>query len=328
MRDRKWMADVLNKFRNIRILVVGDIMLDAYLWGTVSRISPEAPVPVVRVLKKTFNLGGAANVAQNLISLKADVAMAGIVGKDKEGSMLVRSFKKNGIEANGIFHDTHRATTLKTRVIAQDQQVVRIDQESDQAIAGEVNNKLFDYLTRKIPHCQAVILSDYGKGVIHKELLDHVIKLVKKQRVICSIDPKIKNFPFYRDVTVITPNHHEAGLACGLQIDGIESLQHTGKRLLEMTGCAMVLITWGKNGMGLFENKNLFHHIETVSKKVYDVTGAGDTVISVFSLALAAGVKPFDAAVLANYAAGIVVSSVGTASVTPQELSGLVEDRL
>lgn len=322
MVKRTWTKQILKKISKLNILVIGDIMLDAYLWGKVNRISPEAPVPVVRVVNKTFNLGGAANVAKNLISLNANVSMAGIIGNDDEGSSLVHSFKESGIDHQGIFRDPERSTTLKTRVMAHDHQVVRIDQEADQPLSGKVNDQLIDFINKRVPECDAVIVSDYGKGVIHPGLLENLIHSVNKHSVICAIDPKIKNFEFYKNVTVIKPNHHEASMACGLQIDGIELLQKAGNILLEKTNCSMVLITWGKNGMGLFEKEKVFHHIETVSKRVYDVTGAGDTVIAIFTLGLAAGASPFEAAVLSNLAAGIVVSNVGTASVTPEELIG------
>jgi D-glycero-beta-D-manno-heptose-7-phosphate kinase len=320
MLTRKRVTAILEAIPALNVLVVGDVMLDEYLWGKVHRISPEAPVPVVRVVDRTFNFGGASNVAHNILSLKAKVTIAGVVGQDHQGEHLQKSLKMAGIDTRGLIIDPHRGTTLKTRVIAFNQQVVRIDQESDTPIDNEVKAKLLEFLDREIPRSDAVIVSDYSKGVIHQPVIDHITTLVNRHSVICAIDPKVKNFPHYKNVTVVTPNHHEAGAACGFEIKGIESLQKAGFLLLEKTGCKMVLITWGKDGMGLFEADNTFHHIETVSKNVFDVTGAGDTVISVFTVALAAGAKPFEAAVLSNKAAGIVVSSVGTASVTPKEL--------
>jgi len=312
--------EILHNVQGTKILVVGDVMLDEYLWGKVRRISPEAPVPIVRVLDKTFNLGGAANVAQNLLSLGVKVGITGVIGNDTEGTQLLSSLSDYGIDTRGIYRDNDRLTTHKTRVIAVNQQVVRIDQETDSPIIGVLREKLITFLEQEIPNCQAVIISDYSKGVVNKPIMNQVIHLINKHNIICSIDPRVQNFRYYKNVTVITPNHHEASSACGIDIDGIESLQKAGFKLLDKTDCSMVLITWGKNGMGLFERGNIFHHIETVSKRVYDVTGAGDTVISVFTAALAAGATPFEAAVLSNSAAGIVVSNVGTASVSTEEL--------
>lgn len=324
MVDLDRVQKIIDRFGSLNILVVGDIMLDQYLWGKVNRISPEAPVPVVRVIEKTFNMGGAANVAQNIMSLGARVHLSGIVGTDHEGSSLCSTLESQGLDVRGIISDNNRQTTLKTRVMAYNQQVVRIDHENDETIDGVTGDALSSYLREEIPKCDGVIISDYGKGVINEKIVNTIVSLVTKNDIICSIDPKIKNFPFYKNVTVLTPNHHEAAAASAMEINSIESIQKAGFALLKKTNCKMMLITWGKNGMGLFEDEKTFHHIQTMSQKVYDVTGAGDTVITVFTLALAAGATPLEAAELSNLAAGLVINQVGTASVTRNELVNML----
>lgn len=320
MLSRQRVEQIFRLFSKQTILVVGDVMLDEYLWGQVHRISPEAPVPIVRVVDKTYNLGGASNVARNITSLGATVKLVGVIGDDQQGMQLKATMENAGIDPVGLVKDRHRMTTLKTRVMAYNQQVVRIDHELDTPLDAETSGKLIDVLEHEIPRCQALIVSDYSKGVITAEIMDRIRAITARHNVVCAVDPKVKNFHLYHEVTVITPNHHEASLALGMEITGIESIQKAGFSLLERTNCQMILITWGKNGMGLFERDQTFHHIETVSKRVFDVTGAGDTVIAVFTLGLSAGVPPFESAYLANKAAGIVVSNVGTASVSPEEL--------
>lgn len=316
---------ICKRIEGLNILVIGDVMLDEYLWGKVHRISPEAPVPVVRVVDRTFNLGGATNVAQNLLSFGAKVGIVGLTGPDEEGRILRQSLVDKGIDVEGLFVDQGRRTTRKTRVIAYNQQVVRIDQEDDNQMDENVSQQVLEYLAKKIPQSDAIILSDYAKGVLNAHVTNFAIETANKHSLICSIDPKLKNFSNYKGAHVITPNHHEAGAACGLEIDSLDVLRQAGIRLLEETRSTYLLITWGKNGMVLFEDKDTYHHIETVSKRVFDVTGAGDTVISVFTMALTARATPLEAAMLANLAAGIVVSNVGTATVKPEEIYKIIK---
>ena len=311
---------IISGFSESSVLVIGDLILDEFLWGEVSRISPEAPVPVVCVKSESFMPGGAANVANNINTLGVKTCLAGAVGGDERGRMLTEILKEKGIDVDGIVTDENRPTTLKTRVIAHHQQVVRIDKEKTDALGTDSITGIIDYVNAKIKDIDAIIIEDYGKGVITPSLLKEVLRLARNHRKIVTVDPKEDHFHFYKGVTAITPNHHEAAQAAGIKIKDKASLEKIGKVLLNKLRCKAVLVTLGENGMQVFERGGDVTHIPTVAQDVFDVSGAGDTVIAVFTSALAGGAKIIDAAHISNFAAGIVVGKVGIAVVTQEEL--------
>ncbi len=310
----------VNRFRNARVLVIGDIILDHYIWGDVSRISPEAPVPVVEVTKETKMLGGAANVINNLAKLGARPLLCGVIGRDQTGREIISRIEAMGLSTEGIVREAGRPTSIKTRIIAHNQQVVRFDKESKAEIKEGTVKKLLNFVAGKLKNMDVVVVSDYGKGVISSSLMVELRKLMDGSSAIVGVDPKTGNFEFYRGVDVITPNHHEAGAYCHMGIEDEATLLEAGKRMLEGLDCGSVLITRGKDGMTLFERDGQITHIPTVARKVYDVTGAGDTVISTLCLGLASGLDMKSSAVIANFAAGIVVGEVGTSAVEAAEL--------
>ena len=311
---------VISKFDQAKVLVVGDLILDEFIWGNVSRISPEAPVPVVWVDSENFMPGGASNVANNIRSLGGEVYLAGVVGDDSRGEVLQSLLRKKGVHTEGIFVDKHRPTTQKTRVIAHHQQVVRIDREQLKPIPEPVMKQILSYVHDRVGTLDAVIIEDYGKGVIVPKLVQSIVKLAKKQEKIISVDPKETHFSYYRGVTTLTPNHHEAASAVGFKIKDDISLEKAGRVMLKRLKCKSVLITLGENGMAIFEDGKPMVKIPTVAQEVFDVSGAGDTVISALTLALAGGASTIDAAHISNCAAGIVVGKVGVAVTTQDEL--------
>ena len=311
---------IIPGFSDIKILVIGDLILDEFVWGEVSRISPEAPVPVVWVKSESFMPGGAANVANNIASLGAKVHIAGVAGNDERAGILKEGLTEKGINTDGIITDDTRPTTLKTRVVAHHQQVVRIDREKIEGISAGVLDKIIDYVKSIIDEMDAIIIEDYGKGVISAKLLKEVLSIAKKKKKIITVDPKEEHFSYYKGVTAITPNHHEAAQAAGIKARDSKSILKIGKTLLRKLNCEGVLVTLGENGMQLFQKNGVVTHIPTVAQEVYDVSGAGDTVISAFTLALALGVDMKDAAYVSNIAAGIVVGKVGIAVITQKEL--------
>ena len=315
------LKQVISRFNKSKVLVVGDLILDEFIWGNVSRISPEAPVPVVWVDSENFMPGGASNVANNIRSLGGEVHLAGVVGDDSRGEVLQALLRKKGVHCEGIFADSHRPTTQKTRVIAHHQQVVRIDREELKPIPEAVLKQIIGYIHEKIRSMDAVIIEDYGKGVIVPALVQAIVKVAKKYNKIISVDPKETHISYYRGVTTLTPNHHEASAAVGFKIKDDASLEKAGRTMLKKLKCESVLITLGENGMAIFQNKKPMVKIPTVAQEVFDVSGAGDTVISALTLALAGGASTLDAAHISNCAAGIVVGKVGVAVTTQAELS-------
>ncbi|HWR59487.1 MAG TPA: D-glycero-beta-D-manno-heptose-7-phosphate kinase [Thermodesulfovibrionales bacterium] len=309
--------DIIRNFRNSRILVIGDLVLDRYIWGRVSRISPEAPVPVVEVTDDNFMLGGAANVANNIVALGGKVTVVGVAGKDRAGQVLGQLLDERGI-VHEIFEDS-RPTTMKTRVIAHNQQVVRFDREDRKGISGGILRDIRSFLKHAVHEHSAVIVSDYKKGLVSQNLIREILKAVKPKKKFLSVDPKVGHFHFYKGVGLITPNMAEASQGSGVEIKDEKSLIRAGKTLLSRLSCGAVLITRGEEGMSLFEREKITH-IPTAARHVYDVTGAGDTVIAAFTLAFASGATLQEAALIANHAAGIVVGEVGTAVVTPEKL--------
>lgn len=309
--------NLLKLFKEIRILVIGDIILDRYIWGKVNRISPEAPVPIVEVTNDSFLLGGAANVANNIVSLGGLATVAGVIGKDRAGEVVNDLLRERKIEL-ALFEDS-RQTTVKTRVIAHNQQVVRFDKEDRTTLSGKALRGLLDYLHASLKEFDAVILSDYKKGVISRPLISQILKIAKPLKKFIAVDPKVGHFHLYKGVSVITPNLSEASHGSGVEITDEDSLVRAGRLLLKKLSCSAVLITRGEEGMSLFADDEIIH-IPTVARHVYDVTGAGDTVIAAFTLSHAAGATLEESALIANHAAGIVVGEVGTASVTADKL--------
>jgi D-beta-D-heptose 7-phosphate kinase/D-beta-D-heptose 1-phosphate adenosyltransferase len=315
--------DIIENFRDRNILVIGDLILDHYIWGKVTRISPEAPVPVVGVTRESFMLGGAANVAHNIVSFGGKASVIGINGRDISGQVLVDMLVQKGVNCEGVFI-SNRPTTVKTRVIAHSQQVVRFDREDSNYVTGKVLKGIMDYMDSVYDNHDAIIISDYKKGMISSELIKNILKNPRAKKMFIAVDPKVGHFDFYRGVSLITPNVMEASDGSNVDIVDDTTLRKAGKALMKRLGCKAVLITRGEQGMSLFEKKGV-SHIPTVTRKVYDVTGAGDTVISAFTLARVSGASMEESAVIANHAAGLVVGEVGTAVTTTEELMGSFE---
>ncbi|OGW76794.1 MAG: hypothetical protein A3C51_02615 [Omnitrophica bacterium RIFCSPHIGHO2_02_FULL_46_20] len=311
---------IISNFKNTNVLVIGDIILDEFIWGDVSRISPEAPVPVVWVKRESFMPGGASNVANNLRSLGARTYLAGVIGDDERGATLKGALEQKGIDTSGIMIDESRPTTLKTRIVAQHQQVVRIDKEKVDTLSDALISRIINCAKELIDKIDAVIIEDYGKGVITPKLLKYIVPLAKAHKKIISVDPKEERLKYYHGITLITPNNHEASKAVGFEIKDNATLKKAGEEMLKKFKCKIALITLGENGMAVFQKDKTMKHIPTVAQEVFDVSGAGDTVIACYTLALAAGANPVEAAHISNYAAGIVVGKVGIAIVTPDEL--------
>lgn len=314
------LLNLIRRFKGRRIAVWGDVMLDEFLRGRVSRISPEAPVPIVEVKEHTFHLGGAGNVAANVRSLGGEVICFGVIGRDDAGRRVRRELHKLKIDTRGILTDAHRPTTLKTRIIAEHQQVVRADREHRDTVRSRIQQRLLQQWTSQARHCESVIISDYEKGLVTRELLETILPLAAAGKIPVCLDPKIAHASFYRGATLITPNHHEAEKLSGVVIHDDRSAERAGRKLLDQFSAQALLITRGEQGMTLCEAGGKTTHIPTLAREVFDVTGAGDTVISTLALALAAGATLVEAALLANAAAGIVVGKLGTAIVTPEEL--------
>jgi D-glycero-beta-D-manno-heptose-7-phosphate kinase len=328
IKNFSYYKNTIANFNKARVLVVGDLMLDEFIWGEVSRISPEAPVPVVWVKKESFMPGGASNVANNLRCLGAEVHLVGVVGDDKNGAILKGELDQKGICTTGVVTDESRPTILKTRVVAHHQQVVRIDKELKDPLKEAVSARMIDYIESVIKDVDAVIIEDYAKGVITPSLLKKIVPLARRNNKIISVDPKEEHFSYYKGVSVITPNNHEAARAAGFNIDDDVTLRKAGQRLLQKLNCKIVLITLGENGMAVFQNNKPMEHIPTVAQEVFDVSGAGDTVIASYTLSLASGADPITSAHISNCAAGIVVGKVGIAVVSPDELLARIKKEL
>ena len=313
-----------------KLLVIGDLVLDQYIWGDVNRISPEAPVPVVEVQKETFRLGGAANVACNIASLSGQVEVVGLVGADENGEKLISLLQEQSVTTSAVGVDNSRPTSTKTRIIAGNQQIVRIDKESTQYSVQPLHSQLLSVILEKVDTVDAVIFADYDKGVVNSELIRAVTSKTKLNRIPVTVDPKVENFWSYEGVTSITPNQKEASIAVGIRILDQKTLLKVGQKILERLDLAHLLITRGEHGMSLFEKTSegqlKVQHIETKAQDVFDVTGAGDTVIAVFTMALSAGLTPFQAAQMANMAGGIVVTEVGCVAVDRKKLNRFWEE--
>lgn len=313
-------TQITDRMSSARVLILGDIMLDEYLYGSVGRISPEAPVPVVEITSSKILLGGAANVAANIRALGDEPLLLGTVGDDEAASKITHLLSEKGIASDFLIEDKGRQSTIKTRIIAHGQQVVRADREDRHELDEGTQARVLERLQSVIGDIDAVIISDYGKGVICKPLLDKVITICRENEVFVAVDPKETHFHNYKHVSLITPNHHEAGFAYGLRIRSVENLIEVGNGLLKQLRASSILITRGADGMSLFREGSPPTHIPTFARKVFDVTGAGDTVIATFVSSICGGADLVEAAVVANCGAGITVREIGTTTVTVSQL--------
>jgi len=302
-------------------------MADEYIWGSVSRLSPEAPVPVVEVKSESVRLGGAANVATNVRSLGGTAILVGVVGNDPPGERLVDQLESAGIKSDGVLVDRSRPTTIKTRVVAGSQQIVRFDRESALGLSKQVTEQLLEAAMERLRDADALLISDYAKGVISTRVARQLFPLARRRKKIIVVDPKVHHLHLYKGATVVTPNHHEALAAARLSLRGRQDLVAVGRDLFRRLDVGGVVVTRGDQGMSVFEDGRVTH-IPAVGKEVYDVTGAGDTVIAALGLALTSGAALREAAVIANHAAGVVVGKVGTATVSRQELLDALKNRV
>jgi D-beta-D-heptose 7-phosphate kinase/D-beta-D-heptose 1-phosphate adenosyltransferase len=331
----KHLTKIIANFPKANVLVIGDLILDEYIWGDVSRISPEAPVPVVWAKKRTYVPGGAANVANNIRALDGKVCLVGVVGQDKNKEILLHELKKRKIHTSQIFNLSQRHTTVKTRILAGHQQVVRVDWEHTESLPAHLNEKILKFIRANINKFGAIIIEDYGKGVVNMHLLEELTFLAHKHKKIITVDPKEEHFSYYRGVTSITPNRRELENAIrNLKIRDTENkfklnsdrlftdkdIESAAREILKYLDLESILVTLGESGMKLFARNAKLIHIPTVAQEVFDVSGAGDTVIASFTLALCAGATLSEAAHIANYAAGIVVGKLGTATTSRREL--------
>jgi D-beta-D-heptose 7-phosphate kinase/D-beta-D-heptose 1-phosphate adenosyltransferase len=312
--------------RDRKIVVLGDVMLDEFVWGEVTRISPEAPVPVVDIRRESVHLGGAANVLANLVALGAGACVIGIVGKDSAGERLRAALKESTSQQPDDFLivDDSRPSTTKTRIIAHNQLVVRADREHRLAVNGQIEARIIETLRSALRDADAFVVSDYDKGVVTPRILGAVLPDAHT-RMPVLVDPKIRNFLYYRPASLITPNHHEALRMSNLEADSDDGLHQAARVIREKVNCDAVLITRGERGIMLLEGDNEPVFVGTAAREVYDVTGAGDTVIATLAAALSVGGTMLEAANLANHAAGIVVGKVGTATTSAEELLATFE---
>lgn len=320
------LTKVLRRFSQVRVLVIGDLMLDRYIWGKVERISPEAPVPVVRVTRESLHVGGAGNVAANIRALGGSVVACGVVGKDQAGQRLRRELASLGTGIQGVTTNSRVGTTSKTRIIAHSQQVVRLDREESDTLGTQIRAQLRRFVQRHIADFHVVVISDYGKGVVDAELLSLLSTLRTQHGFVYLIDPKRRNFAHYRGATLVKPNREEAGIAAGIEIRTEQDLDNAGAHLLQLWQTEAVLVSRSEEGMSLFKQHGPPQHFPTTTREVFDVTGAGDTVLATCALALGAGATLEEATILANHAAGVVVGKVGTAIVSPAELQATLQE--
>lgn len=322
------LLEIVGRFRAAHILVVGDLILDRFIWGDVERISPEAPVPVLRVVSESSRLGGAANVIHNICSLGGRVSACGVIGQDAQGNKIVHELRRIGASTAGIFADREVHTIQKSRIIARPrhQQIVRLDRENQSAIREVTLKRLRHFVLNKSQSCDALIVSDYGKGVVHGSLLSSIADLARNDRLLCVVDPKKENYPRYQAPTLITPNKDEASDASGIDIRDEKSLIAAGEKLVRMWQAGAVLVTRGPDGMSLFRPRRPVKHFPTQAREIFDVTGAGDTVVAACGLALACGANFEQAAVIANVAAGMVGEEVGTVAVALERLKQALEE--
>lgn len=325
MNRRSDLRSLVSAVAGKRVLILGDVMLDEYIWGDVKRISPEAPVPVVSIQRRTHVPGGAANTAANVAALDGVPQLGGVVGEDYQAQELLNALTRSGVDGSGLVSDGGRQTTTKTRIVAHNQQVVRVDSESTTSMPARLEDALLAWAEERLPQAGACILSDYAKGVITPRVAEGFIRMARAAGRAVVVDPKGPDYSKYRGATLIKPNVHEAERAAKHEITSEAGLADVGRKLSDLLGGAAVLITRGAQGMSLFRQGADPVHIPTVARNVYDVTGAGDTVISSLALALAAGADLEQAAHLANVAAGVAVGKIGTATVNRGELLAELE---
>ena len=314
------LRDLLGRFKGKRVAVVGDVMLDRYYWGSVHRVSPEAPVPVVEVDTESVRFGGAANVANNILALGGSPFVVGLVGDDHPGALFTKMMRDQGLDSAGIVTDASRPTTIKTRVIAAGQHVVRIDNESKQDCPPPVQANLIGAVRAHIDSLDGIIIEDYNKGAVTRDLIRAVIALAAERGKPVTVDPKFNNFFEYKGVTVFKPNRREVEEAVGGKLRTLEDVDRAGKRLLESLRAEHVLLTRGEEGMSLYSADGGVMHLPTTAEVVQDVSGAGDTVIATLTMALVSGGKIAESCMLANCAGGVVVGAVGIVPVLPDQL--------
>lgn len=314
--------EVISRFENSSVLVIGDFMIDEYIKGTVERISPEAPVPVVQEVETIQLPGGAGNVVCNLNSLGSQVILAGLCGKDAPGAGLKKMFLKLGLKNDDIFlfEASDRPTTIKTRIMAGNQQLCRLDREKKLPLTAELEKELKNFISRNINKIQAVIFSDYDKGVVTPEIIKFTVELAKEKNIFIAVDPQVTHFDYYKNVDVLTPNHHEAGRFLHKELKSDDEVNSAGIQINSLLNSSMILITRGEKGMTLVESDKNCRHFPTRAREVFDVTGAGDTVISIFTLAMISGANRELAVHMSNTGAGIVVGRIGAATITQKEL--------
>ena len=322
--ERKDVESLFNSAGDVRLLVVGDLMLDEYLWGKAERISPEAPVQVVEVTREDLRLGGAGNVINNLVALGCQVVACSVIGGDDNGSLLHHAFTGKGVDVSGVFQDPLRATTKKTRVVAANQQIVRIDRESREALSPEMEGLVCSWITAHAGRFDVILLSDYLKGVLTPGVIETVIAAATPAAIPVLVDPKGTDYSRYRGATILTPNRKEAEAAAGIAIHDSASLEQAAAIIMENAGLGHLLVTRSEEGMSLFSRDNQPVHIATVAREVFDVSGAGDTVLASLAVGMAARLGMAEAARLANIAAGIAVGKLGTSTVSPEEIINAV----
>jgi rfaE bifunctional protein kinase chain/domain len=318
--------ELKHKFEGKRIAIIGDMMLDGYFWGDVKRISPEAPVPVLEVEEEFFRFGGAANVALNIAALGGIPIPIGVIGDDNYGAIFSSLLNDSKISADGILIDESRPTTTKTRVIADSQHVVRIDKESKEYLNSKMEGKIFDYVKKNINDLDGIILQDYNKGVLTEMVITKIVNEANESKKLITVDPKFENFWSYKNVTVFKPNRKEAEEKLGLKITSSKDVSSAGSKLLEKLNAQYILLTLGDEGIAVFEKGKAEKRMPTKARKVADVSGAGDTVISTLTLSLAAGADILEASYLANYAGGIVCGEVGIVPVNKEKLFTTIID--
>ena len=321
------LLNIVKKFHKAKILVIGDIMVDHFVYGTVDRISPEAPVPVVQVKSEKLMPGGAANVVNNVSKLGAKVYVAGVVGNDYNGNILKRMVDKETVNSEGILTLDNFQTIIKTRVIAHNQQIVRFDKENNGKFSGGVYKALVSGIKKIADDIDAVIISDYGKGLIEKKFFSTVVNFLREKGKFISLDPKVENFKFYKNISILTPNINEAFGGSGIKIKDEKTLIKASKMIFKKVKSDYLLITRGESGMSLFYPDNKSEHLKARAKDVYDVTGAGDTVISTLTVAKSVGAGIFEACYIANAAASIAVSQLGTYAVGVEELMKVLSEQ-
>lgn len=319
------LKDIFSKTNNLKIAVIGDLMVDEYIWGDVQRICPEAPVQVVDVIKEEFVLGGAANVVNNLCSLGCKVSVISVVGNDENASILKELLKKIDCDTKGLYIEKGRKTTLKTKIIAVNQQVLRIDKETRDLLSEEYERKILDFIKKGISNYDAILVSDYGKGIITKRIIQGVVEIANKNSIPVIVDPKGKDFLKYKNATVVKPNKKECEIAAGVSITDKNSFNKAGKKLLNSLNLEALIVTAGAEGIVIFEKGKEPLYLSTEAKEIYDVTGAGDTVLATLGLGIASGLSYAESAKLSNIAAGIVVGKVGTSSISQDEIIHYVE---